>query len=164
MQKITPFLWFDHQAEEAVKFYTAIFKNSKVGRLLRYGEEAAQISKSGRPVGSVLTIEFELEGEKFTALNGGPAFKFNESISFVVRCDTQKEVDYFWEKLTADGGEESQCGWLKDKFGVSWQVVPTVLIDMLHDKDSEKSERVMKAMLQMQKINIEKLKAAYREK
>ena|SRR5437899_11619344 len=164
MQKITPFLWFDHQAEEAVKFYTAIFKNSKVGRLLRYGEEAAQISKSGRPVGSVLTIEFELEGEKFTALNGGPAFKFNESISFVVRCDTQKEVDYFWEKLTADGGEESQCGWLKDKFGVSWQVVPTVLIDMLHDKDSEKSERVMKAMLQMQKINIEKLKAAYGEK
>ena len=164
MQKITPFLWFDHQAEEAVKFYTAIFKNSKVGRLLRYGEEAAQISKSGRPVGSVLTIEFELEGQKFTALNGGPAFKFNESISFVVRCDTQKEVDYFWEKLTADGGEESQCGWLKDKFGVSWQVVPTVLIDMLHDKDSEKSERVMKAMLQMQKINIEKLKAAYREK
>jgi predicted 3-demethylubiquinone-9 3-methyltransferase (glyoxalase superfamily) len=164
MQKITPFLWFDHQAEEAVKFYTAIFKNSKVGRLLRYGEEAAQISKSGRPVGSVLTIEFELEGQKFTALNGGPAFKFNESISFVVRCDTQKEVDYFWEKLTADGGEESQCGWLKDKFGVSWQVVPTVLIDMLHDKDSEKSERVMKAMLQMQKINIEKLKAAYGEK
>ena len=119
MQKITPFLWFDHQAEEAVKFYTAIFKNSKVGRLLHYGEEAAQISKSGRPVGSVLTIEFELEGQKFTALNGGPAFKFNESISFVVRCDTQKEVDYFWEKLTADGGEESQCGWLKDKFGVS---------------------------------------------
>ena len=119
MQKITPFLWFDHQAEEAVKFYTAIFKNSKVGRLLRYGEEAAQISKSGRPVGSVLTIEFELEGQKFTALNGGPAFKFNESISFVVRCDTEKEVDYFWEKLTADGGEESQCGWLKDKFGVS---------------------------------------------
>ncbi|PYJ63714.1 MAG: hypothetical protein DME74_02260 [Verrucomicrobia bacterium] len=164
MQKITPFLWFDHQAEEAVKFYTAIFKNSKVGRLLRYGEEAAQISKSGRPVGSVLTIEFELEDQKFTALNGGPAFKFNESISFVVRCDTQKEVDYFWEKLTADGGEESQCGWLKDKFGVSWQVVPTVLIDMLHDKDSEKSERVMKAMLQMQKINIEKLKAAYGEK
>ncbi len=164
MQKITPFLWFDHQAEEAVKFYTAIFKNSKVGRLLHYGEEAAQISKSGRPVGSVLTIEFELEGEKFTALNGGPAFKFNESISFVVRCDTQKEVDYFWEKLTADGGEESQCGWLKDKFGVSWQVVPTVLIDMLHDKDSEKSERVMKAMLQMQKINIEKLKAAHGEK
>jgi predicted 3-demethylubiquinone-9 3-methyltransferase (glyoxalase superfamily) len=164
MQKITPFLWFDHQTEEAVKFYTAIFKNSKVGRLLRYGEEAAQISKSGRPEGSVLTIEFELEGQKFTALNGGPAFKFNESISFVVHCDTQKEVDYFWEKLTAHGGEESQCGWLKDKFGVSWQVVPTVLIDMLHDKDSEKSERVMKAMLQMQKIDIEKLKAAYGEK
>src|SRR6266480_4188645 len=161
MQKITPFLWFDDQAEQAVKFYASIFKNSKVGKILRYGEGTAKVSQSGRPVGSVLTIEFELEGEKFTALNGGPAFKFNESISFVVRCDTQKEVDYFWEKLTADGGEESQCGWLKDKFGVSWQVVPTVLIDMLHDKDSEKSERVMKAMLQMQKINIAKLKAAY---
>jgi predicted 3-demethylubiquinone-9 3-methyltransferase (glyoxalase superfamily) len=156
MQKITPFLWFDDQAEEAVKFYTSIFKNSKVGRILRYGEEAAKVSQTGRPVGSVLTIEFEIEGQKFTALNGGPAFKFNESISFVVNCDTQKEVDYFWGKLTADGGQESQCGWLKDKFGVSWQVVPRVLIEMLRDKDSEKSERVMKAMLQMQKINIKR--------
>jgi predicted 3-demethylubiquinone-9 3-methyltransferase (glyoxalase superfamily) len=161
MQKITPFLWFDNQAEKAVQFYTSIFKNSKVGKVLRYGEEAAKISESGRPVGSVLTIEFELEGQKFTALNGGPAFKFNESISFVVNCDTQKEVDYFWEKLTADGGQESQCGWLKDRFGLSWQVVPTVLIEMLHDKASEKSERVMKAMLQMKKIDINKLKAAY---
>jgi predicted 3-demethylubiquinone-9 3-methyltransferase (glyoxalase superfamily) len=156
MQKITPFLWFDDQAEEAVKFYTSIFKNSKVGRILRYGEEAAKVSQTGRPVGSVLTIEFEIEGQKFTALNGGPAFKFNESISFVVNCDTQKEVDYFWGKLTADGGQESQCGWLKDKFGVSWQVVPRALIEMLRDKDSEKSERVMKAMLQMQKINIKR--------
>jgi predicted 3-demethylubiquinone-9 3-methyltransferase (glyoxalase superfamily) len=164
MQKITPFLWFDHQAEEAAKFYTSIFKNSKVGKILRYGEEAAKISQSGRPPGSVLTIEFEIEGQKFTALNGGPEFKFNESISFVVNCDAQKEVDYFWEKLTADGGEESQCGWLRDKFGLSWQVVPTVLIDMLHDKDSAKSERVMEAMLQMQKIDIQKLKAAYRGK
>jgi predicted 3-demethylubiquinone-9 3-methyltransferase (glyoxalase superfamily) len=160
MQKITPFLWFDHQAEDAVKFYTAIFKNSKVGRILRYGEEAAKISSTGRPVGSVLTIEFEMQGQKFVALNGGPLFKFNESISFVVNCETQEEVDYFWEKLTADGGHESQCGWLKDKFGVSWQVVPTVLIDMLHDKDPSKSERVMQAMLQMQKIDINKLKEA----
>jgi predicted 3-demethylubiquinone-9 3-methyltransferase (glyoxalase superfamily) len=160
MQKITPFLWFDHQAEEAAKFYTTVFKNSKLGRILRYGEEAAKVSSSRRPVGSVLTIEFELEGQKFVALNGGPLFRFNESISFVVNCETQEEVDYFWEKLTADGGHESQCGWLKDKFGVSWQVVPTVLIDMLHDKDPRKSERVMQAMLQMQKIDINKLKEA----
>ena len=159
MQKITPFLWFDDQAEEAVKFYTSVFKNSKIGRILRYSEEAAKAS--GRPAGSVLTVEFEMEGQKFVALNGGPLFKFNESISFVVNCETQEEVDYFWEKLTADGGEESQCGWLKDKFGLSWQVTPTVLIDMLHDKDSEKAERVMKAMLQMQMIEIEKLKVAY---
>jgi len=161
MPKITPFLWFDHQAEEAANFYTSIFKNSKVGKILRYGEEAAKVSQSGRPVGSVLTIEFEIEGQKFTALNGGPAFTFNESISFVVNCDTQEEVDYFWEKLTADGGQESQCGWLKDKFGVSWQIVPSVLIEMLHDKDSEKSERAMKAMLQMQRIDIKTLREAY---
>jgi predicted 3-demethylubiquinone-9 3-methyltransferase (glyoxalase superfamily) len=159
MQKITPFLWFDGQAEDAVNFYTSLFKNSKIGRILRYTEEVAE--NSGRPVGSVLTIEFEIQGQKFVALNGGPLFKFNESVSFVVNCVTQEEVDYFWEKLTADGGEESQCGWLKDKFGLSWQVTPTVLIDMLHDKDPEKAERVMKAMLQMQKIEIPKLKAAY---
>jgi predicted 3-demethylubiquinone-9 3-methyltransferase (glyoxalase superfamily) len=164
MQKITPFLWFDHQAEEAVKFYTSIFKKSKIGAILRYGEEAANVSHSGRPVGSVLTIEFEIEGQKFTALNGGPQFKFNESISLVVNCETQEEVDYFWNKLTADGGQESACGWLKDKFGLSWQIVPTVLIEMLHDKDPERSERVMKAMLQMQKIDIQKLKAAYEVK
>src|SRR5213079_496040 len=156
MQKITPFLWFDQEAEEAVKFYTSIFKNSKIGRILRYSKEAAKAS--GRPAGSVLTVGFEIEGQKFVALNGGPLFKFNESISFVVNCDTQQEVDYFWEKLTADGGEESQCDWLKDNFGVSWQVVPTVLIEMLHDKDSEKSERVTAAMLQMKKIDTEKLK------
>ena len=158
MQKITPFLWFDDQAEEAVKFYTSVFKNSKIGRILRYSEEAAKAS--GRPAGSVLTVEFEMEGQKFVALNGGPLFKFNESISFVVNCETQEEVDYFWEKLTADGGQESQCGWLKDKFGLSWQVVPTVLIDMLHDKDSKKSERVTAAILQMKKIDINKLKEA----
>lgn len=162
MQKITPFLWFDDEAEEAVKFYTSTFKNSKIVRTLRYGDEAAKVS--GRPAGSVLTIEFEIEGQKFVALNGGPQFKFNESVSFAVNCETQEEVDYFWEKLTADGGEESQCGWLKDKFGLSWQVTPTVLIDMLHDKDSAKAERVMKAMLQMQKIDISKLKAAYEGK
>jgi predicted 3-demethylubiquinone-9 3-methyltransferase (glyoxalase superfamily) len=161
MQKITAFLWFDNQAEEAAKFYTSIFKNSKVGKILRYSEETAKVSQSGRPVGSVLTIEFEIEGQKFTALNGGPAFKFNESISFVVNCETQNEVDYFWEKLTADSGRESHCGWLKDKFGVSWQIVPTVLLEMLQDKDSGKSERVMKAMLQMQKIDIKTLKDAY---
>ena len=159
MQKITPFLWFDQEAEEAVKFYTSIFKNSKIGRILRYDKQAAKAS--GRPAGSVLTIEFELEGQKFVALNGGPQFKFNESVSFVVNCETQVEVDYFWEKLTADGGQESQCGWLKDKFGVSWQITPSVLIDMLHDKDAEKAERVMNAMLQMQKIDIAKLRDAY---
>jgi len=158
MQKITPFLWFDDQAEEAVKFYTSVFKNSKIGRILRYSEEAAKAS--GRPAGSVLTVEFEIEGQRFTALNGGPQFKFNESVSFVVHCETQQEVDYFWGKLTADGGQESACGWLKDKFGVSWQVTPTVLIDMLHDKDSKKSERVTAAMLQMKKIDINKLKEA----
>jgi predicted 3-demethylubiquinone-9 3-methyltransferase (glyoxalase superfamily) len=159
MPKVTSFLWFDSQAEEAVKLYTSIFKNSKVGRILRYMEQTAE--KTGRPVGSVLTVEFEIEGQKFVALNGGPQFKFNESVSFVVNCETQEEVDYFWEKLTADGGQESQCGWLKDKFGLSWQVVPTVLIDMLHDNDSEKADRVTKAMLQMQKIDIEPLKDAY---
>ena len=161
MQKITPFLWFDDQAEEAANFYTSIFKNSRVGNILRYGEEAARVSESGRPVGSVLTIEFEIAGQKFVALNGGPQFKFNESVSFVVNCETQAEVDYFWAKLTSDGGEESACGWLKDKYGLSWQITPTVLIDMLHDKDPPKAERVMKAMLEMKKIDIEKLKVAY---
>ena len=161
MQKITPFLWFDGQAEDAAKFYVSIFKDSKIGRILRYGEEVAKVSASGHPVGSVLTIEFEIEGQKFVALNGGPQFKFNESVSFVINCKTQEEVDYFWEKLTAEGGEESACGWLKDKFGLSWQVTPTVLIDMLHEKDAAKAERVMHAMLQMKKINIKALKAAY---
>ena len=159
MQKITPFLWFDDQAEEAVNFYTSLFKNSKIGRIFRNPEEAAE--KTGRPVGSVLTIEFEIEGQKFVALNGGPLFKFNESVSFVINCETQEEVDYFWAKLTADGGEESACGWVRDKFGLSWQVTPTVLIDMLNDSDQEKSGRVMQAMLQMQKIDIKALKDAY---
>jgi predicted 3-demethylubiquinone-9 3-methyltransferase (glyoxalase superfamily) len=159
MQKITPFLWFDNQAEEAAKFYTSVFKSSKIGRILRYDEASAKAA--GRPAGSVLTVEFEIEGQKFTALNGGPQFKFNESISFVVNCKTQEEVDYFWEKLTAGGGQEVECGWLRDKFGLSWQVTPTVLIDMLNDKDPKKAGRVMKAMMQMQKIEINKLKAAY---
>jgi len=159
MQKITPFLWFDDQAEDAVNFYTSIFKNSKVGRVFRYTEEAAE--KTGCPVGSVLTIEFEIEDQKFVALNGGPLFKFNESVSFVVNCEIQKEVDYYWEKLSGGGGEESACGWLKDKFGVSWQVTPTILIDMLNEKDAGKAERVMHAMLQMKKIDIKTLKDAY---
>jgi predicted 3-demethylubiquinone-9 3-methyltransferase (glyoxalase superfamily) len=163
VQKITPFLWFDGQAEDAAKFYTSIFKGSKLGRILRYGEEVAKVSESSQPVGSVLTIEFEIDGQKFVALNGGPQFKFNESISFVINCNTQEEVDYFWEKLTADGGEESACGWLKDKFGVSWQVTPTVLVDMLHEKDAAKAERVMHAMLQMKQIDIKTLKEAYEQ-
>jgi len=161
MKKITPFLWFDGQAEDAVKFYTSIFKDSRIGRILRYSEEVAKVSESGQSAGSVLTIEFEIEGQKFVALNGGPLFKFNESISFVINCETQEEVDYFWGKLTADGGEESACGWLKDKFGMSWQVTPTVLIDMLNDSDEEKSGRVMQAMLQMRKIDVKALKDAY---
>jgi len=161
VQKITPFLWFDGQAEDAAKFYTSIFKDSKIGRILHYNEEVAKVSESGGAVGSVLTIEFEIEGQKFVALNGGPQFKFDESISFVINCKTQEEVDYFWGRLIADGGEESACGWLKDKLGVSWQVTPTVLIDMLHAKDAAKAERVMHAMLQMKKIDIKTLEEAY---
>lgn len=164
MQKITPFLWFEGEAENAAKFYTSIFKNSKIGRILRYSQEVAEVSESGQAIGSVLTIEFEIDGQEFVALNGGPQFQFNESVSFVVNCETQKEVDYYWEKLIAGGGQESACGWLKDKFGVSWQITPTILIDMLHDRDAEKAGRVMHAMLQMKKIDIAKLKAAYHEK
>jgi predicted 3-demethylubiquinone-9 3-methyltransferase (glyoxalase superfamily) len=158
MQKITPFLWFDNQAEEAAKFYTSIFKNSKLGQIARYGEEAAE--KTGRPKESVMTVDFQLEGQQFVALNGGPLFKFNESVSFVVNCETQQEVDYFWEKLSA-GGEKSRCGWLKDKFGLSWQVVPRISIEMLLDKDPEKSQRVMKAIMEMDKLDIAALKRAY---
>jgi predicted 3-demethylubiquinone-9 3-methyltransferase (glyoxalase superfamily) len=157
-QKITPFLWFDDKAEEAAKFYTAIFKNSKIGKMTRYDEEVAQAS--GRPAGSVMTVEFQLEGQEFVALNGGPHFKFTEAVSFVVNCETHEEVDYFWSKLSA-GGEESRCGWLKDKFGLSWQVVPVVLIEMLADKDTAKAKRVTRAMLQMDKIDIPTLKKAY---
>src|SRR5437773_11712757 len=161
MQKINPFLWFDHQAEEAVKFYTSIFKNSRIGKIARYGEEAEKIA--GRPKGSVMTVEFQLEGQEFVALNGGPHFKFTEAISFVVNCQTQEEVDYYWEKLS-EGGKEVQCGWLKDKFGLSWQIVPTVLGELLSDKDALKSQRVMEAMLQMVKLDIKKLKQAAERK
>jgi predicted 3-demethylubiquinone-9 3-methyltransferase (glyoxalase superfamily) len=160
-QKITPFLWFDDQAEEAAKFYISIFKNSKIGKITRYDEEAA--GASGRPAGSVMTVDFELEGQKFVALNGGPVFKFTEALSFVVNCESQEEVDYFWKKLSV-GGEESHCGWLKDKFGLSWQVVPTVLTEMLADQDTAKAKRVMHAMLQMDKIDIPALKKAYDQK
>ena len=158
MQKITPFLWFDTQAEEATSFYTSIFDGSRVVSTTRYNEEGAKVS--GRPQGSVMTVDFELAGQRFVALNGGPIFKFTEAISFVVSCDTQAEVNHFWEKLTA-GGEEVQCGWLKDKFGVSWQVVPRILIEMLQDKDSVKAKRVMAAMLKMKKIDIAELRKAY---
>src|SRR5216117_2572013 len=158
IQTITPFLWFDDQAEEAVNFYVSIFKNSRVGSIARYDEEAAKAS--GRPKESVMTVAFELDGQEFVALNGGPLFKFTEAISFVVNCETQEEVDHFWEKLSA-GGQEVQCGWLKDRFGVSWQVVPTVLGEMLQDKDREKSRRAMAAMLKMKRINIEALQKAY---
>jgi predicted 3-demethylubiquinone-9 3-methyltransferase (glyoxalase superfamily) len=158
MQKITPFLWFDNQAEDAVKFYVSIFKNSKIGSIVHYQEEAAKAS--GRPVGSVMTVAFELDGQQFTALNGGALFKFTEAISLVVNCETQEEVDHFWTKLSA-GGQEGPCGWLKDRFGVSWQIVPRVLGEMLQDRDREKSKRVMAAMLNMKKMNIEPLQKAY---
>jgi predicted 3-demethylubiquinone-9 3-methyltransferase (glyoxalase superfamily) len=157
-QKITPFLWFDDKAEEAVKFYVSIFENSKIGHIARYGEEAARAS--GRPKGSVMIVTFQLEGQEFIALNGGPVFQFTEAVSFMVNCETQEEVDELWEKLSV-GGTEGQCGWLKDKYGLSWQVVPSVLGEMMQDKDAEKSRRVMKAMLQMKKIDIQALKQAY---
>ena len=158
MQKITPFLWFDDKAEEAVNLYISIFKNSKIGRITRYDEAGAKIS--GRAAGSAMTVQFQLEGQDFTALNGGPHFKFTEAVSFVIHCQSQGEVDTYWEKLT-EGGEESQCGWLKDKYGLSWQIVPDALIKMLKDEDPSKAKRVMGAMLQMKKIEIDKLQQAY---
>jgi predicted 3-demethylubiquinone-9 3-methyltransferase (glyoxalase superfamily) len=160
IQKITPCLWFDDQAEEAAKFYTAIFKNSKIISITRYGEAGHEVH--GRPAGTVMVVAFELDGQTFTALNGGPMFKFNEAISFQVNCKTQEEVDYYWEQLSEGGDKKAQqCGWLKDRYGASWQVVPTVLPEMLNDSDYEKSQRVMKAMLQMKKIDIEELERAY---
>src|SRR6266498_2618659 len=156
MQKITPFLWFDDQAEEAANFYVSIFKNSKIGNTARYGEAGPG------PAGTVMPVAFELNGQEFTALNGGPEFKFTEAISFFVNCESQQEVDELWEKLS-EGGEEGPCGWLKDKYGLSWQIVPTVLGEMLNDPDPAKAQRVMKAMLQMQKIDIAGLKQAYEQ-
>jgi predicted 3-demethylubiquinone-9 3-methyltransferase (glyoxalase superfamily) len=159
MQKITPFLWFDSQAEEAANFYTSIFKNSRITGITRYGEEGAQAS--GRPKGTVMTVAFELKGQEFVALNGGPHFQFSGAVSFVVNCESQAEVDYYWGKLTEGGDPKvQQCGWLKDKYNLSWQVVPTILMKLLNDHDPEKARRVMKAMLQMKKIDIEPLKRA----
>jgi predicted 3-demethylubiquinone-9 3-methyltransferase (glyoxalase superfamily) len=160
IQKITPCLWFDDQAEEAAKFYTAIFNNSKIVSMTRYGEAGHEVH--GRPAGTVMTVAFELDGHAFTALNGGPMFKFNEAISFQVSCETQEELDYYWERLSEGGDREAQqCGWLKDKYGASWQVIPNVLLEMLTNPDSKKSQRVMKSMLRMKKIDIEELKRAY---
>ncbi len=154
LQRISPFLWFDKQAEEAANFYTSIFKNSKVGKVARYGEGGPG------PKGSAMTVAFELDGQEFVALNGGPQFKFCEAVSFVVNCETQQEIDEFWEKLS-EGGKKVECGWLKDKYGLSWQVVPTVLGELLGDKDPARSQRVMNALLKMKKLDIEGLKKAY---
>ena len=159
MQKITPFLWFDKNAEEAVKFYASIFKNSKVGSLTRYDEASANVS--GQQAGSVMTAAFQLEGQDFVAINGGPHFKFTEAISFVINCETQKEVDYYWDRLSEGGDPKAQqCGWLKDKFGVSWQIVPTILNKLLQDKNPGKSKRVVEALLRMKKLDIKALEQA----
>lgn len=160
MQKITPFLWFEDQAEAAVNFYISVFRDSRIVNVTRYG--AAGAEAAGRPKGTVMTIVFQLEGEEFIALNGGPAFAFSPAISFVVKCGTQEQVDRLWDKLS-QGGEALQCGWLQDKYGVSWQIVPTILGEMLSDKDSAKAERVMRAMLQMNKLDINTLKKAYEQ-
>jgi len=154
MQKITPFLWFDGNAEEAMNFYVSIFKNSKVGRVSRYGDAGPG------PKGTVMSVTFRLEGQEFMALNGGPHFSFSPAISFFVSCETQEEVDQLWEKLSA-GGKKEKCGWLKDKYGLSWQIIPATLGQLMQDKDPERSKRVMNAMLQMDKIEIKKLKQAY---
>jgi predicted 3-demethylubiquinone-9 3-methyltransferase (glyoxalase superfamily) len=156
MQKITTFLWFDNQAEEAMNFYTSIFKNSKIKNIARYGEAGPG------PKGSVMIGTFQIEGQDFMALNGGPVFSFTPAISLYVNCETQEEVDELWEKLSA-GGEKSRCGWLKDKYGLSWQIIPTALGEMMQDKDPAKSQRVMKAMLQMDKIDIKTLRQAYEQ-
>lgn len=158
--KITPCLWFDSEAEAAAKHYTSIFKNSRITHISRFGKAGRDVH--GKEAGTVMVVAFELEGQAFTALNGGPQFKFSEAVSFQVMCDTQDEIDYFWSRLS-DGGQESQCGWLKDKFGFSWQVVPSVLPQMMTDADSAKSERVMNAFLKMKKFDIEALNRAYRQ-
>src|SRR5271157_216080 len=157
-QKITPFLWFDSQAEEAAKFYTSIFENSRITRISRYGKVEREVH--GKEAGSVLTVEFEIEGQSFVALNGGPHFKFNEAVSFQITCETQDEIDYFWSKLS-ESGQESRCGWLKDKFGLSWQVVPAILPHLLMGDDRAKSERAMGALMQMKKLDIAALQRAH---
>src|SRR4026209_1096156 len=160
MQKISPCLWFDDKAEDAAKFYTSVFKDSNIGDVTRYGKEGYEIH--GKEEGTLMTVEFEIEGQKFLGLNGGPIFKFNEAISLQVYCETQEEVDYYWEKLSEGGDEKAQvCGWLKDKYGVPWQIVPRVLVEMLNDPDAKESQRVMGALLKMKKIEIETLKRAY---
>ncbi|TMH33071.1 MAG: VOC family protein [Betaproteobacteria bacterium] len=161
-QKISPFLWFDNQAEQAAKYYTSIFSNSRIITVTRYTEAGKDIHQ--RPAGSVMTVAFELEGQAFTALNGGPVFKFNESISFVISCETQEEIDYYWDKLGAGGDPGAQqCGWLKDKFGLSWQVVPKMLPELFVDANSPGAQRAMTAMMQMKKLDIAELQAAYAE-
>ena len=157
MQKIAPFLWFDGKAEEAANFYVSVFKNSRIGGVARYGEAGAKAS--GRPKGSVMTVAFQLDGQEFVALNGGPHFKFTEAISLVVNCETQAEIDELWEKLSA-GGEEGRCGWLKDKYGMSWQIVPIAIGKLMQDPDAGKSEKVMQAVLKMNKLDIEALRRA----
>lgn len=155
MQRITPFLWFNGKAEEAANLYTSVFKNSKIGRIARYGEAGPG------PKGTVMSVTFQLDGQEFIALNGGPQFTFSPAVSFLVSCETQEEVDQLWEKLS-EGGQKQKCGWLQDKYGLSWQIVPSVLGKMLHDQDPEKSKKVMKAMLQMDKIDIARLEQAYK--
>jgi predicted 3-demethylubiquinone-9 3-methyltransferase (glyoxalase superfamily) len=163
VQKITPFLWFDNQAEDAAIFYVSIFNNSALGAVNRYGKEGFEVH--GRPEGSVMTVSFRLEGQEFTALNGGPHFKFSEAISFVVKCETQSEVDHYWDELSQGGNEQAQrCGWLKDKYGVSWQIVPTALFELMSGPDARRSQRVMQAMLQMKKLEVAALRRAYEEK
>jgi predicted 3-demethylubiquinone-9 3-methyltransferase (glyoxalase superfamily) len=160
MQRITNNLWFDREAKAAARYYTSVFKNSSIGRIIYYGKEGHEIHKM--PEGTVMTIEFELDGQQFVGLNGGPVFKFNEAVSFIVNCKDQEEVDYYWEKLKEGGDPKAQqCGWLKDKYGVSWQIVPTVLSDLVSDPASEKSQRAMAAMLQMKKLDIAALQKAY---
>ena len=160
MQKITPFLWFDKQAEAAANYYVSVFKNARIVTIARYGKEAAAVS--GQPQGSAMTVAFDLDGQKFVALNGGPHFKISEAVSFVVNCESQQEVDYYWDKLAAGGDANAQrCGWLKDQFGVSWQVVPSVLPTLLSGPDAQKSARVMQALMQMSKLDIQKLQQAY---
>jgi len=162
MQKISSCLWFDNQAEEAAKFYTSLFKNSRIGKISHFGKEGFE--QHHRPEGSVMTVQFFLEGQEFLALNGGPVFKFSEAVSFIVNCDTQQEIDNYWEKLSAGGDKNAQqCGWLKDKFGLSWQIVPTFIAEVLSGGSNDKTENLMRVMLQMKKLDLARLKKAYNE-